>query len=146
MTIPVRSAQERRQEIQEKAKALQIDEAYISMLVDRFYGRIREHTDLGPIFDRVIADNWDIHLNRMKIFWGSVALNSGQYSGKPVPKHKAINGLSEYHFDMWLKLFEETLKDTAPNAEIIPYFMERAERIAESLKLAIFGLPELRPR
>lgn len=34
-------------------------------------------------------------------------------------------------------------KDTGPSREALGYFMERAERIAESLQLAMFGFPGL---
>ena len=107
-TIPARRA-----EIQAEATSLGIDEAYIAILVDSFYDRIRSHDDLGPIFARHVRD-WEPHLLRMKSFWSSVALNSGKYSGKPVPVHIALQGVRDEHFDHWLALFEETLNETAP--------------------------------
>jgi len=112
--------------------------------VDRFYDRIRDHNTLGPVFQNAIGENWDGHLARMKDFWASVAMNAGRYSGKPVPAHKKhSHSIEETHFDQWLALFRQTLEDTAPSPETVDYFMERAERIAQSLKLAIFGLPGL---
>jgi len=144
MRPPVQSAAERRQKIQDHAASLGIDEAYISKLVDTFYERIHAHAQLGPIFAQVIGDNeWAPHLATMKSFWSSVALSTGHYSGQPVPKHKAIGGIEENHFTLWLSLFEDTLKDTAPSEGATAYFMERANRIATSLKLAIFGMPGL---
>ena len=141
-----RSAEQRRAEIQARAAALSIDDAYISTLVDTFYGRVRADPLLGPVFERAIGDDWAPHLATMKDFWASVAFNAGRYSGKPVPKHQALEGVRERHFDIWLALFEQTLADTAPSAGAPAYFMERAERIAASLKLAMFGLPGLPPQ
>lgn len=138
----IRSAPERRAEIRAQAAALGIDEAYIDMLVDAFYRRVRRDEMLGPVFARRIAD-WDPHLARMKSFWGSVALNSGQYSGKPVPAHLALKEVRPDHFERWLALFQGTLEDTAPTPGAVQYFMERAQRIATSLQLAMFGVPEL---
>ena len=138
------SASERRRKIQEHAASIGVDEAYISTLVEAFYQRIQTHPQLGPIFASKIAqDEWGPHLATMKNFWSSVTLNSGRYSGQPVPKHKAIPNVEAEHFGLWLALFEETLRDTAPGSEATAYFMERANRIAESLKLAIFGMPGL---
>lgn len=137
------SAHERRAEIQARAAAMGIDEAYISQLVDTFYSRIRVHQTLGPIFNAAIGDRWDQHLPRMKSFWASVALNAGSYSGRPVPAHQKLTTVEPGHFAIWLALFRQTLEDTAPSKEAVPYFMERAERIAESLKLAMFGFPGL---
>ena len=133
----------RRAEIRAHALAMGIDEDFISRLVDGFYSRIRQHEVLGPIFNMAIGDNWDHHLPRMKQFWASVALNSGTYSGRPVPVHRRLRLVRPEHFDIWLGLFRETLAETGASVEVTDYFMERAERIGESLKLAMFGLPEL---
>lgn len=134
----------RRQAIIDQAHAMGINDAYIDLLVERFYERIRAHGVLGPVFDQAIGDKWPYHLARMKDFWASVAMNAGRYSGKPVPAHRRHSGsIQEWHFGIWLGLFRQTLEDTAPTSEAIDYFMERAERIAESLKLAIFGMPGL---
>ncbi|MEZ6010738.1 MAG: group III truncated hemoglobin [Hyphomonas sp.] len=139
----LRSAEERRAEIQATAAALGIDEAYISLLVETFYGRIRAHELIGPIFETAIGDDWDHHLETMKAFWASVALNAGRYSGKPVPAHKKHASIQPWHFKIWLALFEQTLIDTSPTPGAVTYFMERAERIAQSLQLAMFGVPGL---
>ena len=143
METRIRTAEERRVEIEAAASAMGIDEAYISLLVDTFYARIREHGVLGPIFADKIGGDWGPHLARMKDFWASVALNAGRYSGRPVPKHKALTSVEPGHFALWLALFRATLDDTAPTREAADYFMKRAERIAESLKLAMFSLPVL---
>jgi len=143
MEMRVVSAARRRQEIQARAAEMGIDDAYISRLVETFYQRIRAHPLIGPIFEQVIGENWDPHLDRMKDFWASVALNAGRYSGKPVPVHQKLDGVEPWHFNIWLSLFRQTLEDTAPTPAAVPYFMERAERIAESLQLAMFGGPEL---
>lgn len=140
------STEERRAEIQAHAHAMGITEDYISTLVDTFYERIRAHALIGPIFDEAIGDNWPPHLAKMKKFWGSVALNTGAYSGKPVPAHQKLSGVQPWHFNLWLALFRQTLDDTAPSREAADYFMERAERIAQSLQLAMFGVPGIPPR
>lgn len=146
MNHVLRSAEERRRDIQLNADRMGIDDAYISELVETFYDRVRADATLGPIFNKEIGDNWGPHLARMKDFWASVAMNAGRYNGKPVPAHTKLEGVDATHFQIWLGLFRQTLEDTAPSAEAIPYFMERAERIAKSLQLAMFGLPNLPPR
>ncbi|MEM5502682.1 group III truncated hemoglobin [Ahrensia kielensis] len=141
-----KTAAERRAEIQARASSLGIDEDYISLLVESFYNRIRKDEILGPIFAAEITGDWGPHLTKMKQFWSSVALNSGSYSGRPVPAHQKLSGISPEYFDRWLMLFRSTLEETAPSHEAIGYFMERAERIAESLKLAMFGHLEIPTR
>lgn len=140
------TARERREQIQARALAMGIDDAFVSRLVETFYQRVRTHDVLAPLFEPVIGDNWEPHLARMKDFWASVAYNAGRYSGKPVPAHMKLTHVEEWHFAVWLGLFRETLRDIAPNAEVVSYFMERAERIAESLRLAMFGHLEIPKR
>jgi len=125
----------------DRIAALGINENYISLLVDTFYGHIRKHKTLGPIFNNAIQDNWNQHLDRMKDFWSSLVLQSKRYSGNPMALHKKQSAIQKQHFEQWLTLFQQTLIDTAPNDEVIALFMSRAERIAENLQLAMFRQP-----
>ena len=138
----VRSAQERREELRDQAAAMGIDEAYISTLVETFYTRVRAHPVLGPVFASAITD-WGPHLDTMKDFWSSVALGTGRYSGRPVPAHAKHRHIQQFHFNLWLALFEQTLRDTAATPQATAFFLERANRIAQSLQYALFGLDDL---
>jgi len=140
MTMRVRSADDRRREIQENATRLGIDEAFISDLVERFYARVRAHPLLGPVFEQEIRDQWPSHLAKLKDFWSSVSMNTGRYSGKPFPAHMKLTGITPAHFNIWLALFRLTLEDLSNNPETVDYFMERANRIARSFQLGIFEL------
>ena len=113
-----------------------IDETMIGRLVDGFYDRVRADPLIGPVFDERIAD-WGPHLEQMKLFWSSVALMSGAYHGRPMPKHLPLP-VDARHFDRWLELFEATARDLCPPAAA-DHFIERARRIAESLELGIAG-------
>ncbi|SIT78430.1 group III truncated hemoglobin [Pontibaca methylaminivorans] len=132
---------EKRAQIRESAAEIGIDEPYLSTLVDEFYTRIRADARLGPIFDGEIGDGWDAHLVQMKAFWASVALNAGIYSGQPMPAHLKLVGVgvTPEDFRIWLGLFRATLEDTAPTPQAVDYLMIRAERIARSLQMAMFG-------
>ena len=118
-----------------------IDRALISRLVDTFYGHIREHPDLGPIFAGEIGDNWDTHLETMKTFWGSITFHDGVYSGRPMPAHMKLEGLEPAHFTAWLGLFRQTLEEIGASPDATRFFVERAERIAQSFQLHIFNAP-----
>lgn len=113
-----------------------IDEAMIARLVDGFYDRVRADPMIGPVFNDRIRD-WEPHLEQMKLFWSSVALMSGAYHGRPMPKHLPLP-VDARHFDRWLELFEATARDLCPPAAA-DHFIERARRIAESLELGIAG-------
>lgn len=113
-----------------------IDEAMIARLVDGFYDRVRADPLIGPVFEDRI-DDWGPHLEQMRLFWSSVALMSGVYHGRPMPKHLPLP-VDARHFDRWLALFEATARDLCPPAAA-DHFIERARRIAESLELGIAG-------
>jgi hemoglobin len=111
-----------------------ISEAMIDVLVEHFYGRVRKDPLLGPIFAERITD-WGPHLATMKRFWSSVTLMSGTYHGQPMQKHFPLP-IDRHHFDRWLALFKATAIEVCP-LPAAKHFMERAERIAESLEMGI---------
>ena len=86
-------------------------------------------------FARRIAD-WDPHLARMRDFWSSMLLMTKRYDGRPVPKHLAIEELDHAHFERWLALFRDTARAECPPA-MADLFIDRAERVAQSLRLAL---------
>lgn len=113
-----------------------VDESYIESFVDRFYARVREDALLGPIFNAKV-DDWSRHLDQMKRFWRSVLHNSGEYSGRPMPKHVAIDGLGREHFDRWLALFYATLREEEPSEAATRNVGATARNIADSLMTGI---------
>lgn len=114
-----------------------VDRASIGVLVRKFYSRVRKDERLGPIFAREIVGDWEPHLEKMTDFWCSVILKSGDYHGRPVPAHLKLKEVTETDFDIWLALFGETASELFP-PETAAVFVERAERIATSLRLAMF--------
>ncbi len=111
-----------------------IDEPMIDALVEAFYARVRDDRLIGPIFAARIHD-WGPHLAQMKLFWSSVALSTGVYQGRPMPKHLPLP-IDARHFDRWLEIFVATANDLCPPVAAA-HFVERARRIAESLELGV---------
>jgi len=114
------------------AIAMGIDEAFIATLVDRFYAAIRVDAQLGPIFNARI-DDWPAHLGQMNHFWQSILLGAGNFTGNPMMKHLAIPAIGQRHFQHWLALFYQTLRDIAPTEGAAELIAARARMIAESL-------------
>ena len=106
----------------------------IETLVATFYARIRRDEVLGPIFVNAIGEDWTAHLKTMCDFWSSVMNTTGRYKGKPIPAHIKLSGIEPRHFEHWLRLFAETVHELF-DADLAALFLERAKRIAESLKL-----------
>lgn len=114
-----------------------VDRPFIDTLVRRFYSRVRSDERLGPIFASEIGENWEPHLEKLTDFWCSVVLKDGAYSGRPVPAHVKLKQVREEDFDIWLGHFRATAAELCP-PDVAQVFVDRAERIARSLKLAMF--------
>jgi hemoglobin len=113
------------------ADAEGIAEELIRAVVDEFYRRARRDDRLGPVFEIHIRE-WDGHLARMADFWSAALLRSGRYSGRPVERHREIDGLGAGHFDRWIDLFTETVHDLCSPGEA-EAFLVRARRMREGM-------------
>ena len=114
------------------------DTADIDRLVETFYRKIGTHPRLGPIFTSRNGGDWQPHLAKMKLFWRSILLKTGEYKGSPPQVHMGIGELESSDFDRWIVLFEETSTEClAPTQADIAN--EYARRIARSLWLSCFG-------
>jgi hemoglobin len=118
-----------------------LSESAIRQLVDSFYKKVRTDPELGPIFERAIPGDWGPHLATMHDFWSSIMLTGGRYKGNPVAIHLRVEGIEPPLFARWLTLFDETCRELFDD-NVAAAFRVKAERIAESLKLALFYRPD----
>ena len=107
----------------------------IKLLVDTFYGRIREDVMLKDIFNNVIQDRWPQHLEKMYRIWQTVLLDERTYSGTPVVPHAKLP-VEKEHFDQWVRLFNGTVNDlfAGEKAERAKW---QGERMAEMFLMKI---------
>lgn len=114
-----------------------IDDAAIKTVVHAFYARVRQDPLLAPIFATKISDEqWPNHLDHIVDFWSSIFLKTGRFSGNPMRKHLALDGLTPAHFTRWLFLFEATADEVLlPEQSHKMHAM--AQRIAQSLQMGI---------
>jgi hemoglobin len=113
-----------------------ITEDALKTLVETFYARVRQDPLIGPVFNGAISD-WPEHLVKLQAFWSSVMLTSGRYKGQPVPAHvRHGDAISPASFERWLGLWQQTTEQLF-EPELAALLQEKAERIAESLSLAI---------
>lgn len=121
----------------EAAEAVRpITEDEISTLVDRFYEKVRDDEEIGPIFNTAVQD-WNEHLAVLKDFWSSVLLGTGRYKGRPMAAHIPLP-IAPKNFRRWLALFEETAHEVLPT-ELAAMVHGKAESIGMSLKAGLFG-------
>lgn len=80
----------------------------IKLLVDAFYGKVRENELLAPIFNGRIQNRWPEHLHKMYRFWQTVLLEEHLYNGSPFLPHAKLP-IDQHHFDAWLNLWHTTI-------------------------------------
>ena len=86
----------------------------IGLLIDEFYKKVIKDKSIGYFFTDVVQLSWEKHIPIMNAFWNSVLLGSNTYKGNPMIKHielDHINKLEAEHFNVWLKLWEQTIHD-----------------------------------
>jgi hemoglobin len=108
------------------------DEADVRNLVDIFYGKVRRDELLAPIFEPVIGDHWENHLQRMTDFWSTLLLYTRKFKDDPLTKHLPL-ALTKEHFDRWLSLFRQTV-DELFQGQIAQNAKSRANSIARIMK------------
>jgi hemoglobin len=97
--------------------------AEVQRLVDTFYDGARKDPVLGPVFNKIIGDDWSSHLPVMYSFWDSVVFGLGGYKGQAVAKHIDIDRqipLEAEHFRHWITRWNATVDGmfAGPNAEL----------------------------
>lgn len=110
----------------------------IKKVVNDFYGKVRQDKLLGPVFEAKIGDNWDHHLDKMYRFWQTVLLEEGKtYFGNPFMKHARLP-LSSGHFEKWLQLWEETLRENYQGPKTEEALL-RAQKMGHVFQVKLFG-------
>ena len=108
----------------------QIDE-----VVRVFYGAVRRHEVLAPIFARHVAD-WPAPEARIAAFWRNAILAERGYDGNPTLVHRGAGDVTPAHFEPWLMLFDATLARTLPR-DSAQAWSALAHRIGAGLRMAV---------
>ena len=115
----------------------QLQDEQIQTLVHRFYERIQQEPELGPIFAaRIANDEWPAHLDKMVRFWSTILRGTNRYVGNPMIVHHGVPGITREHFTRWLGLFRE-IAESCLSQIMADSILQRAERMARSLQGAL---------
>lgn len=80
----------------------------IKVLVNDFYDKAKQDQLLAPVFFSRITGDWQLHLEKMYLFWNVALFGEKGYVGNPFSKHATLE-ISPAHFERWLLLFTETI-------------------------------------
>ena len=86
----------------------------IVLLVNTFYEKVKKDELICHFFTDAVKVDWEKHLPVMYRFWENIVFHTGSYAGNPMEVHKklhAISAMHHFHFERWLKLFNETVDD-----------------------------------
>lgn len=106
-------------------------EQEIEELVRRFYARVREDAELGPVFEARVHD-WEQHILQLVDFWSALLRGTSRFNGAPMPKHLAIPDLRWEMFERWLALFTQTTAELG-NPTMQALADDAARRVAGSI-------------
>lgn len=112
----------------------------IDRVVAVFYGAVRRHETLGPIFARHVTD-WPEHEDKIARFWRNAILRDRCYDGNPMRVHMAAGDVKAAHFAPWLMLFDEALRRTLPE-DAAKGWSALAHRIGGGLRMGVQDLRE----
>ena len=80
----------------------------IARVVSAFYGDVRAHPALGPVFAAHVTD-WPSHEDKIVRFWRNALLLERTYDGNPMRVHAVAGNVHHDHFPVWLSLFDAVL-------------------------------------
>jgi len=116
-----------------------ISAAQIDEVVARFYARIRQHPELGPVFFASIpdeAEKWAAHEAKIASFWRNAIMFEREYNGNPQRVHSMRPMVKPAHFSLWLGVFDEVLAETLP-AGLAKSWSVLAHRIGAGLRMGV---------
>ena len=118
-----------------------ISEQQIDSVVAEFYGLIRQHPALGPVFANHVAD-WPEHEAKIARFWKNAILFQRVYDGNPMAAHLQAGDVRPGMFGPWLGLFDAVLERQLP-PDTAAAWSALAHRIGAGLR---YGLLDDGPR
>ena len=86
----------------------------IELLMEKFYDKVKKDDTIGPVFNDVAKVNWTHHIPIICDFWETLLLDAASYRNNVMEVHFILNRkipLEEKHFQVWLKLFTETVDE-----------------------------------
>lgn len=107
----------------------------IDRVVAIFYGAVRRHEILGPIFANHVTD-WPAHEQRIASFWRNAIMYDRGYDGNPMRVHMAAGDVEAAHFEHWLMLFDATLLRELPRETALAW-SALAHRIGAGLRMGV---------
>ncbi|MFQ3577244.1 MAG: group III truncated hemoglobin [Cytophagales bacterium] len=87
----------------------------IDRLVQLFYNKITNNSEISDFFGKVVPIDWEKHLPIMSGFWDFILFSTpNAYLGNVMNPHFHVNALKKIepkHFEIWLNLFNQSVDE-----------------------------------
>lgn len=119
------------------AEAAGVTEAVIRQVIAAFYERVKRDAILGPVFENIVGDHWDAHVEKVCSFWLYATRLSREYNGRDfMPAHIKHPSIQPALLSQWLHLFRETT-DEMCTKEAASALVDIARRMAVSIEMSL---------
>ena len=111
----------------------------IELLMQEFYKKVMHDEIIGFIFTDVAHLDLNHHLPIITDFWENVLLNTGVYTRNAMTPHFKLNeqvNFQPQHFERWLLLFNETVKENF-SGKLADLACTRAKSIASIMQIKL---------
>ncbi len=107
-----------------------------------FYADVRQHAELGPVFNQTIED-WPAHMKRIAGFWARQTGGPSDYDGGFAGAHLRL-GIPPELVDRWLELWRFNCGRQLNEPERTE-MLELAHQLGSNLQRILAGRPGLMP-
>jgi len=125
-------------EIHRLVAEAQVGESLVRRIMASFYGDVRKHHALGPVFISILGDgSWNAHIERIVRFWLTAFRIERVYDGREfMPAHTRHAAITPELAPHWLALFAQTLERECRPREAAA-FMAIAEAMMENILIGL---------
>jgi len=114
-----------------------LSSAALHGVVVAFYAKVRRDPLLGPVFDQIIGDEWDAHLEKVCAFWRYATRIDRSYNSRDfIPAHLKHPQIRASLLPRWIVLFRQTARELCPD-EVAEHLIDIAERMAASIEISL---------
>jgi hemoglobin len=111
----------------------------IELLMQEFYKKVMQDEMIGFIFTDVAQLDLKHHLPIITDFWENVLFNTGIYTRNAMTPHFKLNAQVNFqpqHFERWLFIFNETVKENF-SGKLADLACTRAKSIASIMQIKL---------
>lgn len=114
-----------------------LNEDLLRRVINEFYARVRVDPELGPIFNSILKDRWEPHIEKIMLFWMTATRIGSGYKGRDfMPAHLRHELIRSEQLPRWLELFRATCRELC-SPEDAEALIRIAGQMAENMEISL---------